>query len=305
MISFIVPAYNAEKTLERAIKSIINQKDNNFEYEIIIVNDGSTDKTNEVAEQIIEKYNNSIFYYEEENSGPSSARNLGVDKSKGDYIIFVDSDDYISSTLLKDIEQYINKGIELIKWNPIFLKENGQEVGKEQCFPFDVMTGVEAFNYLYGRDKLISPVWNYAIKKELVPKFPEGKYHEDFAVMPLTMLKAKTMVFIDKNEYYYVETSNSIMRNLDTKKKRKKIEDLLLNCDEIIENAEKLYLDNNTSDNLKIFVTNSLLDVLPELEGEDKKYYETELKKRNISKNIKVRSPKQLVKKVLLKLKGL
>lgn len=305
MISFIIPAYNAEKTLERAIESIINQKDNDIEYEIIIVNDESSDKTEEVAKKIIDKYDKTnIYYYNEENGGPSKARNTGMNKAKGDYIIFVDSDDYISDSLLKDIKEFINKGIELIKWNPVFVKEDGKITGKEQCFPFDIMKGTEAFNYLYGKDKLISPVWNYAIKKELVPKFPEGRYHEDFAVMPLTIIKAKTVTFLNKNEYYYVETQNSIMRSLDKNKQRKKLEDMLYNFDTIIKQSEQLNLDKNTKDNLKIFITNSLLDVFTELSGDNKSYYEKELKKRNISKNIKVRNIKQLVKKYLLKMKG-
>ncbi len=307
MISFIVPAYNAEKTLERAIKSIINQKDNKFDYEIIIVNDGSTDKTKEVAKQIIEQYsktNNNIYYIEQENGGPSKARNTGTENSKGDYIIFVDSDDYISDTLLKDIEEHINKGIELIKWNPIFVTEDGQEVGREPCYPFDVMTGIEAFNYLYGRDKIISTPCTYAIKRTIAPIFPEGRYHEDFAVMPFIILKAKTMVFIDKNEYYYVQTNNSIMRNADLKKQRKKLEDLLYISEEMVKQSEEFKLDKYTQENLSIFITNSLLAVLSDLSGENKKYYESELKKRKISKNIKIRNPKQLAKKILLKIKG-
>lgn len=304
MISFIIPAYNAEKTLERAVNSIINQKDNKFEYEIIIVNDGSTDKTREVAKQITEKQNN-IYYFEQENGGPSKARNTGIEKSKGDYIIFVDSDDYISDTLLKDIEKHISNGIELIKWNPIFVTNDMQEVGREDCYPFDVKTGIDAFNYLYGRDKIIATPCTYAIKRTIAPVFPNGRYHEDFAVMPLTILKAKTMVFIDKNEYYYVQTSNSIMRNTDLKKQRKKLEDLLYISEEMVKQSKELNLDKYTEDNLKIFITNSLLAVLPDLSGENKKYYETELKKRKISRNLKIRNPKQLVKKVLLKLKGL
>lgn len=321
MISFIIPAYNAEKTIERAVKSILGQKNTNLDYEIIIVNDGSSDNTENVIKKIInveakidanaQKDNvnlnemvKNIIYVNKENGGLSDARNVGIQKSKGDYIIFVDSDDYISEYLLHDIEEYINKDIDLIKWNPVYVNENGDIVGKEECYPFDNKNGVEGFNYLYGKDKLISSAWNYAIKRYLVPKFPEGRYHEDFATMPIVVLKAKTMASLDKNEYYYVLSSESIMRSKNEEKQRKKLEDVLVNYDELIEKAKNLNLNKYTMENFMIFLTNSLLAILPEQEGENKQYFESELKKRKIAKNIKIRNGKQLVKKVILKLKG-
>ncbi len=314
MISFIVPAYNAEKTIKRTIMSILNQKDTTLKYEIVIVNDGSNDGTDNIINQIIDEQitneknivNNQakIIYYTQENSGPSKARNVGLQKSKGDYIIFVDSDDFISEYLLRDIETYVNQNIDLIKWNPVYLNEEGKTVGKEECYPFDVKTGKDGFNYLYGKDKLISSAWNYAIKRYLVSEFPEGKYHEDFAIMPIIMLKAKTMVSLDKNEYYYVLSKDSIMRSKDEQKKRKKVEDILVNYDELIKKAKKLNLDKLTMENFMIFLTNSLLAILPEIDGANRQYFTNELKKRKIAKNIKIKNIKQLIKRTILEMKG-
>lgn len=326
MISFIIPAYNAEKTIIRAIESIINQKNTSIEYEIIVINDGSKDKTEENVKEIIDNYavdkivydknnystklknkdNNDInfFYYQQENQGISNTRNLGVKKSNGDYIIFVDSDDYVSDTLLNDIEKYIDDKIELIKWNPIFVKDNG-EIKKEECFPFDKKTGVDGFNYLYGKDKLISCLWNYAIKKELIPEFPKVNYHEDFAVLPLIILKAKSMVFIDKNEYYYVQTDNSVMRGNDEEKQKKRLEDILFGYDYILNQIPSLKLDKYTDENLKIFLTNSLIVFLPELSDNNKKFFLDELSKREVSKNLKTRNLKQLLKKCFYTMLGI
>ena len=314
MVSFIVPAYNAEKTIKRTIMSILNQKDTNLEYEIVIINDGSNDGTDSIINKIIgEETTNEknivsnqakIIYYTQENGGLSKARNVGLQKSKGDYIIFVDSDDYISEYLLRDIEEYINQNVDLIKWNPVYLNEEGKTVGKEECYPFDIKTGIEGFNYLYGKDRLISSAWNYAIKRYLVPEFPVGRYHEDFARMPIMMLKAKTMVSLNKNEYYYVLSNTSIMRGNDDSKKRKRLEDLLTNYDELIIEAKKLNLDKFTFDNFMIFLTNSMLVILPELQGENKTFFIKELRKRKIAKNIKSRNIKQFVKRILLEMQG-
>ena len=123
MISFIIPAYNAGKTIGRTIKSITNQEGTSVDYEVIVVDDGSDDDLREKVEEF--KSDERIKYFYKENTGVSDTRNYGVNQAMGEYIIFVDSDDYISKTLLKDIEQYINQKIDLIKWRPVFVDEDG------------------------------------------------------------------------------------------------------------------------------------------------------------------------------------
>ena len=200
MISFIIPAYNAEKTIKRAVDSILNQKEKtNIKFEIIIVDDGSKDKIKDViyTNYSIEIQTKEVKYIYTENGGVSHARNIGVNNALGEYIIFVDRDDYVSETILQDIEKYVNQDIDLIKWNPIFVNEDETEIRREKAITFDITTGEDGFNKLFGKDNLISCLWNYAIKKDLMLEFPEGRYHEDFATMPLMVLAAKTMVATD------------------------------------------------------------------------------------------------------------
>ena len=170
MISFIIPAFNAEKTIKATINSILNQNSSDIEYEIVVINDGSKDKTEDVMEEF--KNNQKIKYFVKENSGVADTRNYGVQKAKGEYIIFVDSDDYISPTLLQDIEKYINQKIELIKWNAIFVDKNKTEKLKTQSAYFENKTGEEGFNLLFGNDNFIDCLWNYAIKKDIMLEFP-------------------------------------------------------------------------------------------------------------------------------------
>ena len=296
MISFIIPAYNAGKTIGRTIKSITNQEGTSVDYEVIVVDDGSDDDLREKVKEF--KSDERIKYFYKENTGVSDTRNYGVNQAMGEYIIFVDSDDYISKTLLKDIEQYINQKIDLIKWRPVFVDEDGNILRKEES---------NSFNKFGVTDKsgsnLIDCLWNYAIKKELVLEFPKGMYHEDFATMPLMILKAKTMVSINKYEYYYVQSQNSIMRNQNEEMERKKLQDKLVHFDNLLKQSKKMPLKKMTKENLAIFATNSLLAVIPDLDEENKIWFEKELKSRKIAKNIKIRSFKQFIKRIMLEVK--
>ena len=335
MISFIVPAYNAKKTIKKCLETLLNQKNTKLDYEIIVVDDGSTDET---AEIIKEKFSNALLsakirLYSKENGGLSSARNYGVSKASGDYYIFVDSDDFVGTTLLHDIEQYITNGIELIKWKTnITYKQAGDYLDKEQeiCPTFDVCTGEEGFNKLFGKADLIVPVWDYAMKKNLFIEFPIGRYHEDFSVMPLVIFNAKSMVCINKFEYHYVQTDKSIMRN-NPESEKKKIDDVLIAFDELIkktdeyytiteevkadekisdimnekfdQDSKKLALCKKTKENAKIFYTYSLLEPYKNMSGDNKDYFLKEIKKRKVGKYIKVRGPKSLIKKILISIK--
>ena len=113
-ISVIVPVYNNEKYIGKCIESILKQKMQDFE--IIIVNDGSTDDSEQVINKYLTLYMDKIKYYKKENGGISSTRNFGINKATGDYICFVDSDDYISDDLFEKLDKYIHKQIDIIKY---------------------------------------------------------------------------------------------------------------------------------------------------------------------------------------------
>ena len=102
--SIIVPAYNTEKYIDKCLKSIFSNTYKNFE--VIIVNDGSTDKTEDIINKYIKKYDN-IIYIKQKNMGLSLARNNGVKKATGDYLLFIDSDDYVEKNLLENINKDI------------------------------------------------------------------------------------------------------------------------------------------------------------------------------------------------------
>lgn len=303
MVSFIIPAYNASKTIKRAINSILNQNVQDLDFEIIVVDDGSDDDLRKVINEYSPSELKYIRYYKKENEGVAEARNFGVKKAKGDYIIFVDSDDYISRKLLKDIKKYIKKGYDLIKWSAIIVDENDEKLEEPEENELVSVSGEDGFNILYGNDKLMVCLWNYAIKKDIMLEFTKGEYHEDFEIMPLIILNSKKMIITDKKEYFYVQSKNSIMRNNDKKKEKKKLQDMLKHYDSLIKKSSEMDISDYTKENVAIFATYALVAVVGDIEGKNKEYYLSEIKKRKIYKNIKIRGIKSLIKRILYLIK--
>ena len=297
MISIIITAYNAEKTIEKCLNSILDTQYN--DYEIILVNDGSIDNT----EKIIELFaSDKIKYYKKKNTGVADSRNFGIDKAKGDYITFVDSDDYVSSNYFEEIDKYINEGVDIIKRKGIIVSKDKEE--KIKGATFDIATGEDAFNKLCFTDIYLDTLWSYIIKKSLFIDnnlyFGKDRFHEDFGLLPLLILKANKMVSLDNYVYYYVQTDKSIMREKNIDKTIKKAKDALYHYDNIINTVENYNLSNFTKENVRIYCTNAILLKVDELNGKEQKWYIQELKNRKVYRNIKVRNIKQLIKKILL-----
>ena len=297
MISIIITAYNAEKTIEKCLNSILDTQYN--DYEIILINDGSIDNTEKIVELFA---SDKIRYYKKVNTGVADSRNFGIEKAKGDYITFVDSDDYVSSNYFEEIDKYINEGVDIIKRKGIIVSKNKEE--KIKGATFDVTTGEDAFNKLCFTDIYLDTLWSYVIKKSLFIDnnfyFERDRFHEDFGLLPLLILKSNKMVSLEDYVYYYVQTDNSIMREKNIDKTIKKANDALYHYDNVLKTIENYDLSNFTKENVRIYCTNAILLKVSEFTGKEQNWYIKELKKRKVYKNIKVRNIKQLIKKILL-----
>lgn len=299
MLSIIITAYNAEKTIERCINSILENEYN--DYEIIVINDGSSDKTEKVIELFA---SDKIKYFSKKNTGVADSRNFGIEKAKGEYITFIDSDDYVSNNYFKNLDKYLKQGIDIIKRKAIIINEKNNEKTKIEGPVFGEITGEQAFNELCFKDIYLDTLWSYIIKKNLFTEnnlyFEPNKYHEDFGLLPLLILKAKSVISTNDYVYYYVQTDGSIMRDSDDAKTIKKSKDVLYHYDNIIEQTEKYDISRETKENVRIYCTNAILLKVKELKGKAQNDFIKELKKRKIYKNIKIRNLKQLIKKILL-----
>ena len=230
-ISAILPAYNVEKYLEECVNSILGQ---DIETEIIIINDGSTDNTLSVANSLAEKHSN-ILVLTQENSGQSVARNRGIEIAKGEYLLLLDSDDFLIENTLKSLyERAIENDLDYIKTGWITFDEKSEFVTIPTIeFQNKVITSLEFFNQsIKGGYNCV--IWNGIIKREFLNKigikYAEGIQYEDntFALeLYLSNFNAKVMQVNDlllKVRLHENTTTSS-------KPKIKKITDILKNVE--------------------------------------------------------------------------
>ena len=301
-VSIIVPVYNTANKLEKCLESLVNQTMQDIE--IVIVNDGSTDNSEKIIMGYQDKYPNIIKYYKKENTGVSDTRNYGLNVAKSEYIMYIDSDDYIDIHTLEKLNKYIENGIEVIKFKLQKVDERGEIIEKFDGPVFEKTTGEEAFEKLYGEDVMLVSPCVYIIKKEIFTrnKFEFiGKYHEDFGLIPFIIITAKSIVSTPYYLYNYVQGNESITRTADYKKIVERAEQTLFQYDQMIKKIENIKLSKRAIENIKIYFTNATILKANELKKKDRKEYLKQIKKRKMYKNIKSRNMKQLIKRMILK----
>lgn len=301
-LTIIVPVFNRENTIKRALDSIIAQLDEIEE--LMIINDGSTDKTQDVIKEYTNKYPEKITYYFKENEGIAATRNFGIQHAKGNYIMFVDSDDYIDISLVKKLQTYMQQNKDIIKFKSKSVDKDGKIIEEIDGPIFFNVNGEEAFNKLAFTDVLLDSPCVYVLKKELFLKnnlfFRVGTYHEDFGLIPLILLSAKSVVSTDIYGYYYVQTQNSITRNNDYGKTIKKFEDTLVHYDNMLQFINSYDIKKKTKENIKIYYTNAVLLKLKTINKEGREKYIQQIKKKKMINNIKIRNIKQFIKRIIL-----
>lgn len=208
MISFIIPAYNSEKRIGNCVAAIVEQ-DTNIDYEILIVNDGSSDETSSKAKELEKKYSQ-VRVVDKENGGVSSARNAGIKNAKGDYIVFCDSDDSIASGFFEAIRGYENYDLTVYGYKYI-VKEKTNLIVTEPC---DLHNKEQAFMELYGK-RLFNQVWNKIYKKSLISDLFEEKYFigEDLLFNIRYFSNVSKIHVLPDALYNYIITSGSITQS--------------------------------------------------------------------------------------------
>ena len=201
-VSIIVPVYNVENYVEKCLQSLVNQTLDGIE--IIVVNDGSNDKSKEIIQNFMkENIASNIIYVEKENGGLSDARNYGMKYAKGEYIAFLDSDDYVENTIY---EKMYNKAI----------SENADYVECDFYWVYPNKRREDrGFRYTNKKEMFVHArvvAWNKLIKRDTIKeKFPYGMHYEDVEFFYKLLPNITKFAFVEEPLIYYIQRENSLV----------------------------------------------------------------------------------------------
>lgn len=211
-VSIIVPFYNVENYIEKCLQSLVNQTLEDIE--ILLVNDGSQDSSKTIAKQFVEKYPNKIIYLEKENGGLSDARNYAIPYAKGEYIAFLDSDDYVETNMYEEMyHKAKQEDLDYVECDFLWeypdktLESKGKQYSNKKEM------------FLYTR----VVAWNKLIKREIVQnnhlEFPKGYRYEDVEFFYKLLPFIHHYGIVQKPFIHYVQRENSISNVQNTRTK--------------------------------------------------------------------------------------
>ena len=220
LISVIVPIYGVEQYLDKCIDSILDQSYTNLE--IILVDDGSPDKCGEICERYAIK-DKRIRVIHKENGGLSSARNAGMRVMKGEYVTFIDSDDYISPYYVEHLFFALNSiNADLsISWFKEISEDDTNVNAIATIQNLRRLSQVDCFRKLLYQDGIETSAWGKLYKTKLIDglKYPEGELYEDIPVTSAYIFKCNSIAVISNEDYFYLQRNNSIQyQRFDSRK---------------------------------------------------------------------------------------
>ena len=251
-LSIVLPVFNVEKYLDRCIKSILEGTYKDLE--LVIVNDGTKDNSENIIIRYLEKYNN-ITYILKENGGLSHARNVGYTYAKGEYIAFFDSDDYIEKDMYEKLMAKVKDYNYDIVVCDLYMEyeQTGKKIYVSSNVEKEYRDIEEDSNGISIRKEIMENIYiavhNKIYKKELIEKtfengmpFVNGMYYEDIVYTYSILQNTRSISFVKEPLYYYVQRISSISNNYD-----KKLYDIITSVEMLIENA----VENNRFEDYK------------------------------------------------------
>ena len=218
-ISVIIPVYNVQKYLSRCLESLYSQRNDTIE--IILVNDGSTDESLNICQRYADIHSNTIII-DKENGGLSDARNAGTKAAIGDFIYYLDSDDWLAPDAIKSLYEFaIDNDCEIVQGGFYYAYNDHLLFDNKYKNPF-VLNRHEAMLELIKNDYIKNFAWGKLYRADIVKKhpFPKGKYYEDSYWQHLIVHKCKRYGVVPTPLYYYRQRNSGIsgefsLKNLD------------------------------------------------------------------------------------------
>lgn len=236
--SLILPVYNVEKYVKRCVNSLLRQE--YTDYEIILVDDGSTDSSGSICDKLTDK-NNNIFAYHKENGGLSDARNYGMDRAKGNYILFIDSDDWVDEKLLISLHNHLNKSnVDILKFGFQKMQEGNYKntffsyfnigvydrrqieetilpytIGPKRLFCYEQNACKSVWSHVYSLNFLRENNIRFVSEREIL--------NEDYLFNLHTLLYAKSLEVTHYILYYYDYREGSLSKRYITNEFERKL----------------------------------------------------------------------------------
>lgn len=212
--SVIIPAYNVEQYLVPCLESVLTQSFQDFE--LILVDDGSTDRTGKICDTYRQKFTQvPIQVIHQPNAGLSAARNTGIARASGEYLIFLDGDDYLTPGALAAIQNGLEPRLDVLRYQAREVFADGEQIDYAET-GFATTPGVKAFPKL-ARYHYTDNAWLYAYRREFFVgnhfRYAVGCIAEDFGLTPLILARAQTVKAIAEICYVYRQRTGSIMHD--------------------------------------------------------------------------------------------
>lgn len=297
-ISIIVPVYNTGQYLERCLNSVINQ---NFkEIEIIIINDCSTDNSLDIIKKYMQIDKRIVLINKEKNGGLSAARNSGIEIAKGEYILHIDSDDWIEQNYFRDMYEYAIKNKADIVISDYYEDYDNQNIiyiqGQKEIYDIQINKLKAIENIFLFRGS--TSVWNKLIKTELYKKnqikHPQGiSLGEDLAVIPKLIYYSQKVVKLNKAYYHYIQNPLSITKKYNKNK--------IYEIYEVLKINEKFFQNKKIDLPIELLKINHLTIWLFQVKYDfnDKKYIEILKEYLDLLKKVEIKQLRNMKLKVI------
>lgn len=248
MVSVIIPVYNVEDYIEDTLASVLNQTYRDFE--VILVDDGSVDRSIEYAERVFQKYNfNKYIILKEKNSGQGIARNYGMDFAKGDWIFFMDSDDLLNKCTLEIMtSKLIDSQTDMVFCGFCFVEHNKKITNlEEKTTTYKYTREKLQLDFLTRKAKILVPgtIYRSSFLKENDIDFPGLRFSEDIFFLWKALGKVRNAVYIKNKLYMYVVRNNSTMTSskqkviIDSYNEYKVLDKIIQKSNDYIEPVKK------------------------------------------------------------------
>ncbi len=224
-ISIVVPVYNAEKYLKECVESVIKQTNDNWE--LVLVDDGSTDKSAEICDSFTSRYPDKIFSFHKKNEGQFLTRQYGIEKCSGEYIVFLDADDLLNKDYVKTIVEFIEKNgsKDVICFNFLEFKNDVFTENKQlKKSEFEIEEELKDLHLQIVNGKLTGSMCSKVFKSELIKSVDinkqvvsQKKYGEDAFQSFAIMLKANKVSFLGDTLYYYRNNPEGFSQGFEEK----------------------------------------------------------------------------------------